>query len=67
MEVLSGWSGAAIGRYGGDYYQGMIYEVLVFNPGLSLDRRQKIEGYLAHKWGVSGSLDAGHPYKGSPP
>ena len=67
MEVLSGWSGAAIGRYGGDYYQGMIHEVLVFNPGLSLDRRQKIEGYLAHKWGVSGSLDAGHPYKGSPP
>jgi hypothetical protein len=67
MEVLSGWSGAAIGRYGGEYYQGMMYEVMIFNPGLSIDRRQKIEGYLAYKWGLSGNLDAGHPYKASPP
>lgn len=29
--------------------------------------RQKVEGYLAHKWGIQGSLDAGHPYKSSAP
>jgi len=25
--------------------------------------RQKVEGYLAHKWGLTASLPAGHPYK----
>jgi len=25
--------------------------------------RQKFEGYLAHKWGMAGNLDAAHPYK----
>jgi hypothetical protein len=29
--------------------------------------RQKIEGYEAHKWGLTGNLDAGHPYKNSAP
>ena len=29
--------------------------------------RQKIEGYLAHKWGLSSSLPADHPYKNSAP
>jgi hypothetical protein len=29
--------------------------------------RQLIEGYLAHKWGTTGSLPAGHPYKVSAP
>lgn len=29
--------------------------------------RQQIEGYLAHKWGLTANLPAGHPYKTSPP
>jgi hypothetical protein len=29
--------------------------------------RQRVEGYLAHKWGLTGNLPAGHPYKTSPP
>ena len=29
--------------------------------------RQKIEGYLANKWGLTSSLPADHPYKNSPP
>jgi fumarylacetoacetate (FAA) hydrolase family protein len=66
-EILSGWNGAAIGRFGGDFYQGILYEVLIFNPGLSPDRRQKIEGYLAHKWGIPMNLSAGHPFKNSAP
>ncbi len=66
-ETLAAWVGAAIGRFGGIYYEGTIYEILIYNPGLSLDRRQKIEGYLAHKWGLSGNLTAGHPYKNSAP
>ena len=29
--------------------------------------RHKIEGYLAHKWGLEANLSAGHPYKTAPP
>ena len=28
--------------------------------------RQKVEGYLAWKWGLQASLDASHPYKDAP-
>lgn len=28
---------------------------------------EKVEGYLAHKWGLAGSLPAGHPYKTAAP
>jgi hypothetical protein len=34
------------------------------------DDRQKLEGYLAHKWGLEGNLPGGgtpHPYKSAPP
>lgn len=67
METLVGWPGAAIGRFGGSYYSGMLHEVMIFNPGLSTDRRQKIEGYLAHKWGIPMNLVAGHPFKNAAP
>ncbi|MEC7543382.1 MAG: cadherin repeat domain-containing protein, partial [Verrucomicrobiota bacterium] len=29
--------------------------------------RQRIEGYLAHKWGIQSDLDGSHPYASSPP
>jgi len=29
--------------------------------------RQKIEGYLAHKWGLTANLPSGHPYKSAAP
>ena len=66
-QYLQGWEGAALGRYGGSFYNGTIYEVMIFSQHLSLDRRLKIEGYLAHKWGLSGQLPTQHPYQASPP
>jgi hypothetical protein len=48
-------------------YNGIIGEVLVFNSVLGDSDRQKIEGYLAHKWGLEANLPALHPYKGFPP
>lgn len=41
---------------------------LVFVSGTlpTLDR-QKLEGYLAWKWGLQANLPVGHPYKNSPP
>jgi hypothetical protein len=44
-----------------------LYEVLVFQPKLTTAERQKVEGYLAHKWGLASSLPGGHPYKTSKP
>ena len=35
--------------------------------GTNIDDVEKAEGYLAHKWGLTGSLPANHPYKNSPP
>ena len=40
---------------------------VVVTSDVSDGKRQKIEGYLAHKWGLAGNLDIGHPYKASPP
>ena len=58
------------GRNSGDGHAGTegdfaewIY--LTYNP--DLDTRQTIEGYLAHKWGLEGSLAGDHPYKNAAP
>ena len=42
-------------------------EVLAFSTALSTEDRQTVEGYLAHKWGMTAALPADHPYKTSPP
>jgi hypothetical protein len=46
-----------------DYFDIDIGE-LVMVPGTPSDtNRQKIEGYLAHKWGLTANLPSDHPYK----
>ncbi len=42
-------------------------EVLVLREVPDRATRQKIEGYMAHKWGLTGGLPADHPYKLWPP
>ena len=37
-------------------------EFIVLNS-TDLEDRQKLEGYLAHKWGLSHNLPTAHPYK----
>jgi hypothetical protein len=66
-ERLGSWAGAAVGRYFNRHYQGVVHEILIFNTDLTTDRRQKVEGYLAHKWGLSGNLPANHPHKSAAP
>ena len=44
-----------------------IGEVIVFARVLTVDERQLIEGYLAHKWGLASDLPESHPYKTSAP
>jgi hypothetical protein len=38
-------------------------EVVVLASAASTDTRQRIEGYLAHKWGLTANLPNDHPYK----
>ena len=41
---------------------------LVFLPiAVATAERQKLEGYLAHKWGLSANLPSDHPYKSAAP
>lgn len=35
--------------------------------GTNIDDVEKAEGYLAHKWGLTGSLPSNHPYKNTQP
>ena len=44
-----------------------VAESLWFKGVLTTEEHEKIEGYLAHKWGQTGSLPAGHPYKSNRP
>lgn len=54
-----------IGRRAANYHAGKIGEVIVFSSALSDGDREKIEGYVAHRWGLS--LPVGHPYEIAPP
>jgi len=51
----------------GTLLNGKIAEVIVVNSFLSDEDIQRIEGYLAHKWGLEGDLAAEHPYKSVAP
>ena len=48
-------------------FNGDISEIIIYSATLSTSDRQKIEGYLAHKWGLTDKLPANHPYKNSAP
>ena len=45
---------------------GKMAEIICVKSVASSDRL-KIEGYLAHKWGIQSKLDSSHPYDSSPP
>ena len=59
--------GAFIGGAYGGHFPGDMCEVVILNSEASTDTRQRIEGYLAHKWGLTANLPANHPYKVNPP
>jgi len=42
-------------------------EIVVSSTLLSTANRQKLEGYLAHKWGLTADLPGDHPYKTTVP
>ena len=42
-------------------------ELVVTTVDSTLEKRQRLEGYLAHKWGLTANLGSGHPYENFPP
>ena len=62
FAYLGGGSTAA-----GAEWNGSCSEIIVGDTALSSQNRERLEGYLAHKWGLTGGLPALHPYKTSPP
>ena len=56
-------------RYQGSaqYFVGHVHEIIWLRQSLDLATRQRIEGYLAHKWGLAANLPADHPYKTAVP
>lgn len=55
VGAVDNWSGAKIS------------ELIKIDGVISVSDRQKVEGYLAHKWGLAGSLPSNHPYKSEAP
>jgi hypothetical protein len=42
-------------------------ELLFLDANITIENRQKIEGYMAWKWALQSVLPAGHPYKNAAP
>lgn len=48
-------------------FKGILGETVIVNRVLTTDERQKLEGYLAWKWGVQSYLPPSHPWVAGPP
>lgn len=61
----------ALNRFGAGpfsyYFRGHVGEVIFVQGDPSTADLERVEGYLAHKWGTAGALPASHPYKSAPP
>jgi hypothetical protein len=69
VNVQSDW--IALGGNGSNANENMtgyIFEFIIYNGSvLTTLERQKVEGYLAWKWGLQSTLPADHPYKAAKP
>tara|TARA_B100000424_G_scaffold181773_1_gene140655 strand:- start:530 stop:754 length:225 start_codon:yes stop_codon:yes gene_type:complete len=48
-------------------FSGIHYKKSTGTGGTDISDVEKAEGYLAHKWGLTGNLPVTHPYKSSAP
>jgi hypothetical protein len=49
------------------YHRGLMFELLYIPTNIPTAETEKLEGYLAHKWGFATSLPTNHPYYTSAP
>lgn len=62
VGTLTGFTIGAAGN-NNNRWDGPIAEIIVTSTALSTADRQLLEGYLAHKWGLTTVLPLSHPYK----
>jgi len=66
-QDLELWIGEEISG-GGRGIEFLLAEMIMITGSSFSDAdRQRVEGYLAHKWGLTGDLAGDHPYKSSAP
>ena len=63
----SGWTDFTIGNYPSYEFAGAFHEIIFLEGEIDYVTRNRIEGYLAHKWGLTSNLPASHPYKNTAP
>lgn len=63
----SGWMIGNDRRFVGRGWTGPMAEIIATPTLLSTNDRQKLEGYLAWKWGTVASLPSDHPFKNGAP
>jgi hypothetical protein len=51
-QNLYNFSVGRLGQYDGGYFQGDLFELIIYNSSLSTTNRQLIESYLRTKWGT---------------
>ncbi len=56
-----------IGRLNAAYLAGNLAELWIANSVVTTSLRQAMEGYMAHKWGLSQNLPSNHPFKNFAP
>ena len=56
-----------IGRLNSTYSAANLAELWVTDSIVTTNLRQTLEGYMAHKWGLSNNLPNDHPFKTIPP
>jgi hypothetical protein len=66
-QLAVGSLAGTAGTLNGVPLTGAIGEIIVTASVLSTLNRQKVEGYLAHKWGLTANLPNDHPFKLVPP
>jgi len=76
-DLLSQWATSSIsgvewwfnraGFYSSERAELVVSEILIFDTKLESEEREKVEWYLAHKWGQEWKLPNNHPHKSEPP
>jgi hypothetical protein len=67
LVAISGGGAGGGAPFTSGFFNGDIGELVALPTAASLDTRQRIEGYLAHKWGLEANLPNDHPYKTTGP
>jgi hypothetical protein len=50
-------------NYGSFFCNMRLSEFIISTSTWTTDQRQRVEGYLAHRWGLTANLPSDHPYK----